>query len=218
MAKREHLEARIATLEGDLRNRDDKIKDLRSENRKAVELVDQMREHVQDGNALIERWISTFDMQQDDDGLWKWHPNHGEVWQRLADALDKNEKQVRDWNRFVGQYNATVSSQDVGRPLDAGPAQVKDVLKRRKAGASLRAVAAATNLSIRTVRTIVDKDQHTGRVGDRERGLRRRAFDKIRAAEYRVRKRQREALPKEINRVRRQGDELLKAAKGLGEV
>ena len=51
-----------------------------------------------------------------------------------------------------------------------------------------------------------------------KRELRRRVFDKLRAADFRSRKKRRETLPAEITRLRNQGDEILKAAKGLGEV
>jgi hypothetical protein len=31
-----------------------------------------MREHVEDANAMIERWVEVFDMQMTEDGAWRW--------------------------------------------------------------------------------------------------------------------------------------------------
>jgi DNA invertase Pin-like site-specific DNA recombinase len=64
---------------------------------------------------------------------------------------------VRKWNKFVRQYNATVRSQAIGRPLAASEAQQRQVLALRKDGTALRAIATATGLGIRTVRTILGK-------------------------------------------------------------
>jgi hypothetical protein len=100
--------------------------------------------------------------------------------------------------------------------LAASEAQVKDVLQRSAEGASVRGIAAATSLSIRTVRTIVEKDQGTDRATNRTNLLRKREFDRLRAADYRARKKARDRLPKKIAEIQAQGADLLKAAKGIG--
>jgi len=46
---------------------------------------------------------------------------------------------VKQWNRFARGSNAAVLKHNVGRPLDAGEAQIELVLKLRKPGMSLRA-------------------------------------------------------------------------------
>jgi len=46
--------------------------------------------------------------------------------------------------------------------------------------------------------------------------LRRLEFDRLRAAEYRRRKKMRDALPKQIGELQERGAALVKAAKGLG--
>lgn len=51
----------------------------------------------------------------------------------------------------------------------------------------------------------------------RRENLRRLEFDRLRAAAYRHRKRDRDALPKHIADIRERGDALIKAAKGLGD-
>jgi len=113
-------------------------------------------------------------------------------------------------------YNATISPQPVGRPLAASAAQQIDVLKRRKSGESLRGIAQATGLSFSTVRTIVGNKTGTGRQSEHAKALRRHEYDRLRAAAYRARKKQRDALPKLIAELRKDGAALIKAAKGLG--
>ena len=58
------LKARIEELEVDLRYRDEQIKELREERGRAVDLVAEMREHVEDSNSLIDSWIEVFRMEQ----------------------------------------------------------------------------------------------------------------------------------------------------------
>ena len=215
MASNNELRGRIEELEFDLRHRDDQIKELREERRRAVDLVDEMRQHVEDANELIESWTEAFDMELKDDGMWHFQPD--EVADAYGILFKRHEKLVRQWNKFVGDYNSTVAPRALGRPLQASEAQIKEASKLRKAGKSLRAIAAATGLGLRTVRTIVEKDAGTGRVGKRTNLLRKREFDRLRAAEYRSRKRMRDQLPKRITETRKRGEELIKAAKGLDD-
>ena len=209
-------EERIAELEATLKLRNEQLKEAREERTEALLLVDAMREQIKDSGELIDGWIETFDMSQNEAGKWIFDPNQDKLWEAYSDLLDRHQKLLRDWNKFVGKYNATVTARDLGRPLAASDAQVKDVLKRRKDGASLRAIASATSLSLRTVRTIVDNDQGTGRTSKRTNELRRREFDRLRAAAYRARKKARDQLPKKITETRDSGAALVKAAKGLG--
>jgi hypothetical protein len=62
-------------------------------------------------------------------------------------------------------FSGSTSSKhrNIGRPLAAGPRQVKDVRERRKAGQSIRSIALDTNLSEGTVRTIIGKAEGTDR-------------------------------------------------------
>jgi hypothetical protein len=104
----------------------------------------------------------------------------------------------------------------MGRPIAASAEQQTDVLKRRKAGTSLRKIAAATGLGLATVRTIIEKAAAKGRTSKRTNELRRREFDRLRAAAYRARKKRRDTLPKDITELQKSGAALVKAAKGLG--
>jgi hypothetical protein len=116
----------------------------------------------------------------------------------------------------VPEYNAVIRSRERGRPLAASKAQQDDVVRRRKTGSSLRAIAAATSLSLRTVCTIIEKAKGQGRTAKRTNDVRRKVFDRLRAAEYRAKKRIREGLPQQIDEQLKTGAALVKAAKGLG--
>ncbi len=102
--------------------------------------------------------------------------------------LAKNNKLVREWNAFVPRYNAVVRPRAPGRPLEASETQIADVLKRRKAGASLRTIVAATGLGLSTVRSILKGNE-------RAKDLRKREFDRQRALAFRSRKRMVDRVP-----------------------
>ena len=127
--------------------------------------------------------------------------------------VDKHNALVREWNRFVPEYNAMVRPRNVGRPLAASDAQVAEVLKLHKAGGSLRGIAEDTSLGLATVRTIVSQKDGTDRTTVKH--LERIAPDRAAAARWRARKRTRDALPKRINETLAKGRELVKEAKGL---
>ncbi len=208
------LRARIEELEVDLGHRDEQIKELRDERRRAVDLVDEMRDSIEDSNTLIDSWIEAFDLELRDGG-YSW--NRHRLVDQYSDLLEKHNKLVREWNKFIGDYNRTVAPRNFGRPLEASEAQIKKVCQLHKAENSLRAIATKTSLGLRTVRTIVDKDAGTGRIGKRTNLLRKREIDRLRAAEHRSHKRIRDGLPKRITETRKRGEELIKAAKGLDD-
>ena len=213
MTSNNELQGRIEELEADLRYRDDQIKDLRRENSRAFDLVDKMRGHAEDGNALLDSWKEAFSMELKDDG---WHFQPDKVAEAYGVLFEENEKMVRDFNRLVGKYNRIAVPRGLGRPLQASGAQIKEVRKLRKAGTSLRAIAEQTGLGLRTVRTIIGRDAGADRTVKHTNLLRKREIDRLRAAEYRVRKRTRDQLPKRIAEIQKRGEALVKAAKGLG--
>ena len=200
---------RNAALEDELKQRDDRIGELRADLDRAEQLVWEMREHVEDAGTLINSWIEAFDMVQDDDGAWQWSTAfvEGHEWFKKYDAL------VTKWNRFVPEWNAMVRPRNVGRPLAASDAQVAEVLKLHKAGGSLRGIAEDTSLGLATVRTIVSQKNGTDRTTVKH--LERIAPDRAASARWRARKRTRDALPKRINKTLAKGHELVKEAKGL---
>src|SRR5215467_13246819 len=135
-------EDRIAELEDALKEKERRLQELKADLDKANDLVERMRENVQDSSDLIDSWIEAFGMEQNESGNWtyaKWL-FAGEMWH------DKYVTVVKEWNRFVPEYNATVRRRNVGRPLAASDAQRQAVLKLRKAGHSLRDIAEETSL------------------------------------------------------------------------
>ena len=215
MTNTDKLKAQVEELEADLRHRDDQIKELRQEHSQAVDLVDEMREHVEGANELVESWIEAFGMELDESGMYDF--GRDLLVDQHSKLIEKHNKLLREWNKFVGEYNNTVAPRDLGRPLQASDAQIKEVRKLRKRGASLRAIADQTSLGLSTVRTIVGKDAGTDRPGKRANLLRKREINRLRAAEYRAQKRTRDQLPRRITETRTRGEELVKAAKGLGD-
>ena len=154
-------------------------------------------------------------MQQNEHGTWIFEPWQSELWEKHKALWEENQLLVRQWNKFVPEYNANLRPRERGRPLAASEAQQKDVVKRRKAGSSLRKIAVATSLSVQTVRTIVEKAEGRDRTSKRTNEVRRQAFDRLRAASFRARKKSRNRLPQQIDEQLRTGEALLKAAKGL---
>jgi hypothetical protein len=168
---------RIAELEAALRQREAKIKELTTECDEALELVDRLREEAERHHETIDQWIEVFEMQQDErDGKWVFDPTQSKLWEEHATLWGDYNKLFRDWNKFVGKFNAVVAPRKRGRPLAAGPTQPADVLKRRKAGESLRMIAKATSLSLQTVRTIVDKAGSKDRTTKRTNALREKGI------------------------------------------
>jgi DNA-binding NarL/FixJ family response regulator len=143
--------------------------------------------------------IDVFEMQQNEHGKWLFDRAQSELWERHAALIKEHQSLIRRWNKFVGEYNARIAPRERGRPLGASTAQQADVLKRRKAGASLRTIAKATSLSLQTVRTIIEKAQGKDRTAKRTNALRRMELDRLRAARYRARKAARDRLPQAVN-------------------
>jgi hypothetical protein len=91
--------------------------------------------------------------------------------------------------------------------------QKTDVLKRRKAGQSLRSIAKSTSLSLQTVRTIIDKPIRKDRATSTrlERITRNRLADAAEQSNKRIR----DGLPSRATEMQERGADLIKRAKGL---
>ena len=93
------------------------------------------------------------------------------------------------------------------------PFQIDNVLKLRKRGLSLRAIADETSLSLNTVCTIIGNQTKTTRA-------RRKRYERIQPDKFADATGSRGAghatLPKRINAVIETGQALVKEAKGLG--
>lgn len=59
---------RIRELEDALKEAERRVAKMRAERDQAFELVEQMKEHVSDVDALIDSWIEAFEMQLNEDG------------------------------------------------------------------------------------------------------------------------------------------------------
>jgi hypothetical protein len=71
-ATRGDTERRTGTLEDELKQRDRRIEELREDNDKQTDLINRLREHVEDIDSLLENWRVTFEMKLGDDGRWSW--------------------------------------------------------------------------------------------------------------------------------------------------
>jgi DNA repair exonuclease SbcCD ATPase subunit len=178
---------RIGDLEDELKAANKRISELKAERDAVGKTISAMIEQVQDARDQIDQWIEAFHMTQNEKGEYDLTEYH----KALDQTIDKYENLRTRWNRFVGEYNATVAPvrRNFGRPIAAGPAQQDEVRKLRAAGHSLRDIAEEKNLSVRTVRTIVDKKTRTDR-GTMAR-LERILPDKFQAAKERLGKRMR---------------------------
>lgn len=208
------LELRVVELEHELARRDERIKELRAELVEAREVSDTMRQHVEDVNDNLDRWIAVLNLQINDSGVYVFDASQSEIWEMHSELLDRYSKLVAKWNRFVPQFNSTVLARDIGRPLSASDAQQAEVAKRRKRGQSIRAIASEMTLSIRTVRTIIEKATGADRASKRINELRKVEFNRQRVKLFRARSSSRAEIPKLATHLTKQGEALVKRAKG----
>jgi hypothetical protein len=74
-----------------------------------------------------------------------------------ADKLRAAERRIAELETALARRPSATALGDVGRPLNASEVEAAKVRKLRKAGVSLRGIAASTGLGVRTVRTILDR-------------------------------------------------------------
>lgn len=204
------LESRVTELEDEVKLLKRQLDDARAERDDALATIGEQNEWLEDQRSVLDQWIAAFDMVQNDKGEWSF----GE-WVRQRDELtDKYFAQIADWNKFVGQYNAVVAPKwrNIGRPLAASDAQKARVLGLRKEGESLQSIADETNLSLRTVRTIVDKADGVDRTTLAR--LEKIAPEKIKEKLERANRKSRKYLPARINALIAEADSLKKKARG----
>jgi hypothetical protein len=199
---------RIAELEDALKERDRRIAELKRDVDKERDLVHRMDEHLRDAGDMIDRWKHAFEMALNDEGMWVWDRSfvEGDEWFAKYDAL------LKEWNRFVPEYNAAVLKRNVGRPLAASEAQRTEVRRRRKRGESLRAIADETSLGLQTVRTIIDQGAGVDRTTRKH--LARIDPERERQRAWQAKSRSRKALPKQIAAWEKTASELRQEAKG----
>jgi hypothetical protein len=152
-------EQRIGELEDALKDRERRIADLKEERDEQAETIKELREQLEEWGALNDRWIEAFDMVLDDDGTWHWKEG---LIQDRDKWFNKFQELRALWNKNVAAFNAKVAPRNMGRPLQASEAQSLRVSTKRAAGQSLRSIAEDMELSLQTVRTILDKEGRRG--------------------------------------------------------
>jgi hypothetical protein len=198
-----------ADLEDELKERDRRIADLKRELGEARDLIQRQDEHQRDVDEILESWKQAFGMVLDDDGAWTWQPY-------ITDAQQWHDRYVallRDWNKYVGQFNAAVLKRNVGRPINATAEQIKRVRQLDRKGMSLRAIAEDVEIGLQTVRTILDGDVHMTRADKKQ--LTRIAPDALQEKLWQRQRQGRRSLPQRLGAIEKASAELHKEVKGL---
>jgi hypothetical protein len=218
---------RIGELEGALKRRDERIAELRDEVDELRETQDRLREHIEESRTITESWCETFDMELNEDNCWTWKS----FWNEWNALCDENDKLVGDFNALVRDWNTHIArakpKRNVGRPLAASEAQVRQVRRLRRGvdymgeavglPMSLRGIAEETGLGLNTVRTIIAQANRKDRTAKKYLArLEPVAVDRQRRARWKRRRRTGNDLPKRINNHLKVGAALIREAKGLG--
>ena len=161
----EHTQ-KIVDLERELKFRDRRINELKSEIDGLRQTVRDMEEWVKERDAYLEEFITASGLELDNDGFYR----NGDFIRRHQQLFDDYNALVTRQNKLVRRFNANVASvQPVGRPIAASEAQQDLVLKLHKAGRSSRWIAEETGLSRRTVTTVIGRSDGTDRTTSRHR-------------------------------------------------
>jgi hypothetical protein len=161
----EHTQ-KIVDLERELKFRDRRINELKSETDGLRQVVRDMEEWVKERDAYLEEFITTFGLDLDNDGFYR----NGDFIRRHQQLFDDYNELATRQNKLVRRFNANIASvQPVGRPIAASDAQQDRVLKLHKAGRSSRWIVEETGLSRRTVTTVIEKSDGTDRTTSKRR-------------------------------------------------
>ena len=200
----EHTQ-KIVDLERELKFRDRRINELKSEIDGLRQVVRDMEEWVKERDAYLEDFITTFGLDLDNDGFYR----NGDFIRRHQQLFDDYNALVTRQNKLVRRFNANIASvQPVGRPIAASDAQQDRVLKLRRAGRSSRWIAEEIGLSRRTVTTVIEKSDGTDRTTSKRRvrlGLEPKRNDWRQAAITN--------LPRRATGLRKEAKKLLKEAR-----
>jgi hypothetical protein len=152
---------RLGELEDALKATERRIDELRDERDKSTELIGRMREALDNHSSTMDQWKEAFNMTLDKvSNTWTFEDGSGDQYHAL---LVQYRDLLRDWNKHVDDFNATIAPKAPGRPLNASPAQCEQVLKLRKRKLSLRDISEEMTLAVATVRTIIARDAGTDR-------------------------------------------------------
>jgi hypothetical protein len=200
---------RIGELEDALKERKRRNDELRAEINEQNATITDLKEQVEENDATLRRWQESFGMVQDAQGYWTWAPWVEKLIKIEEEYWDLNRAYVKLW-RYA---RVSIFPRPMGRPLAASEEQRRTVLKRRKAGESIRSIAENMELSVRTVRTVIDKKNGA----DRTTLSRWQRIDPDRRAMRDSRRQAKDinALPKRVGALLERNAELIKRATGL---
>jgi len=140
--------------------------------RERAESVADLRELMEEEREARLEWHERYTSGRDDE-LARISEELGHDLSDRATLLDTIAK--------LQERVARLTPKEAGRRRAATPAQEREILKRRDKGDSLRAIAAAVGLGLRSVRTVVEER-------DTRRTLTARENAKLRARRYRAAK------------------------------
>ena len=210
----ERKDDRISELEEDAERLREDIKVLKEQLEESADLHTGLVESAQDYEDCLENFCETFGLVQSEDGKW----SNGEAIKGRQHLIKAYTQLHKGYNKLVNDYNkyAVPNRPCLGRPLSASPTQQDNVFARRTVGESLRDIALATGLGVRTVRTIIDKKDGVDRATLAR--LERRSPEKAaEAKQLAMQLRRIKALPKRVNAYLDRSKSLRSTAKGLGD-
>jgi hypothetical protein len=220
------LRGRITDLEGELKQRDDRVKELAKERDEERIECAKLREKLEEAHENINEWVEIFH---------SWEEGFNDtivMWREMDEEADGYAELKRRWNRLVAEHttlmdlvderrlNGTLAKRERGRQIAATPEQRMSVFCLHDEGVSLREIANEVGIGFQTVRTLIGKINGTDRASRKLMG--RRAFHEVinkrikisrkDNASYRARKRVRDAWPKRLDQQRNRSEALLKAS------
>ena len=208
----EDLKAQLEELRferADLKERNETLKEW---NETLKEAVDERREYVADARQAIDNYSSFILEPAEEDGFVQ--SRIGTVIDEHNDLVERYEKLRRKHNRLVQEWNRAFTPTAPGRPVEASDEQQDSVRRLRKKGRSLRGIASDTGLSFKTVRSIVGHMSGASDRAKRDQLKRERELGRLRQADARARKRAKDALFTETQRLLKDGERLQRAGEG----
>ena len=202
----------LEDLKGQLDLARQECRDLKERNEDLEEMLDEQREYVADAWQAIENYSSFLLEPADQEGLVQ--SRLGTIIDEYNSLADEYNKLLRKHHRLVSDWNRRLIPPVPGRPIQASDDQQEAVRKLRKSGRSLRGIALDTGLSFKTVRTIAAHMERKSAKVKRDRLNRERLLGKLRQADARARKRAKDGLVAESQRLLKDGERLRKAAEG----
>jgi hypothetical protein len=139
---------RIADLQAQLRQRDQRIKELTKERDDEREEVTELRESNEQYVEELERWVEIYESRK------QTYSYDAKATRELYDQLDGYSNLKRDFNSLVGQLealedlvderrlNGTLVKKERGRQIAATPDQRAKVFQLHDEGVSIREIAA----------------------------------------------------------------------------